>query len=718
MNPELVQHTEEGGYFRIFITPPGGRRKDITFFRDLPTKIGSFSSTDPFGDATASVLVPGVTTFDKPGQGDLDWLIAWSNLDIRYYHSDGSTDPWSWEGLLINDGEPGADGTVLTAKGALYQADNYQAAPWFPQYPIPYELLIKMALDPSSRPSLRTAPLKIEFPADWNTKVPEFQIDPALWFLRPYGVKTGDKWTGLTTRNTGGWEPVLTGFVQTLLSVMYTEESQWTIYKKTGRIPVLKVRPTLSAPNDDTYEVYNGTPGTEITLNRDFTQSANVVYAQGTDLAGSSYSGQVVSTDGQRTHYEPFAALPYVHPAEATNPLLNRHMVRKETRLQLPPGMDMSDAADTAAAHLRRFADPGYTGSITLSADPLVGTQPRSRYLIHAGEQIVVRNWRGSDLLLHITETTASPEEGTITLTVDSKFRDALTVAEVRARTRDALDPVRLLQVGKYSTTVQDLILPWSYSEGSGVIPSGGDHDATEFFTKRLGAKSRFPWTDFTTKYPPRKFPKYYIRATAHSSNADKNWANLSSDGIARGFPIRMSQSGQIRLIQIAAYDIDGNVVPCRFHLSIYNNSGVTSRDMPRIPNLEVPGRKNYLQGQAYPFFAGAFERLNPDGTETTDPLRTLHDSAGLVIGWGNYYEEAGYWPGRYSTGGNKTGMLTDESVWAFDTTMDPDFDKYSVENTRNATTTGRLYGMIYVDYHGGNAVYFMGRCWRQESVG
>src|SRR5690606_21791166 len=121
------------------------------------------------------------------------------------------------------------------------------------------------------------------------------------------GVKTGDKWTGLTTRNTGGWEPVLTGFVQTLLSVMYTEESQWTIYKKTGRIPVLKVRPTLSAPNDDTYEVYNGTPGTEITLNRDFTQSANVIYAQGTDLAGSSYSGQVVSTDGQRTHYEPFA---------------------------------------------------------------------------------------------------------------------------------------------------------------------------------------------------------------------------------------------------------------------------------------------------------------------------------------------------------------------------------------------------------------------------
>lgn len=715
MNPELTEITGDGGYFRIFFTPPGGRRTEVTVFRGAPTQINSLSSTDPFGDATGSITFEQITSYDRPGQGDLSWLVPKANVDIRYYNADGSLHEWSWEGIYISEDISETSYTV-SLRGALYQADDFQAAPWFPQYPVPYELLIRMALDPSRRPSLRTAPLKIEWPDDWATVVPAFDREEYLWFLRPYGVQKGSKWTGLTTRNTGGWEPVLTGFVQTLLSVMYTEEGQWTIEKRTGRVPVLKVRPNISVPPPGVYEIINGVPGVRISLSRDFTQSANVVYVTGTDLNGTAYSGQFVSPDGQETGYEPFAYLPSVHPADGSNPLLDRYMTRKEIRLQLPAGMDQSDARDTAAAHLRRFADPGYTGNIQLTTDPMVDNAVRSRFLIKAGEQILVKGYRGDELLLHITEASINVGDGSVSLTVDSKFRDALTVAEVRARTRDALDPVHLLQVGKYSTTVQDLILPWSYSEGSGVIPSGGDYDATEFFTKKLGAKSRFPWTDFTTKYPPKKFPKFYIKANPHNANADKNWANLRSDGIAVGFPIRMAQNGSIRLMQIAAYDENGNVVPCRFHFSIYNNSGVTSRDMPRIPSADTKGILKFKEGQAYPFFQGAFERLNPDGTETDDPLRILHDSAGLVVGWGNYYEEAGYHPGKYSAGGRKTGLLVDETNWGFDTTMDPDFDKYDVENTRSSPTTGRLYGMIYVDGHGNKPVYFMGRMWRAEN--
>ena len=708
MNPEIIEHTGDGGYFRIFATPPGGKRTEITMFRDVPTTINSFSSTDPFGDATASMTFPAITGFDRPGYGDMHWYVPWANVDIRYYHADGTLSNWAWEGMFASED--------ISLKGALYQADNYQAAPWFPQYPIPYELLIKEALDPKKNPSLRTAPLRIEFPDDWNITVPKFNNYEFLWFLRPYGVSTGQKWTGLTTRNTGGWEPLLTGFIQTLLSVMYTEDSQWTISKRTGRVPVLHVRPHLSRPGPDTYQVSFGSPGVKVALSRDFTQSANVVYVQGSDLNGTVYSGQHVSPDGQRTSYEPYASLPYVHPNETSNARLNRNIVRKESRLQLPAGMDQDAARDTAAAHLRRFADPGYTGSITLTSDPMTGDGLiRSRYLIKGGAQIVVNNLRGASLLLHISEASVSMQDGAVTRSVDSKFRDALTVAEVKARTRDALDPVRLLQVGKFSTTVQDLILPWSYSEGSGVIPSGGEHDATPFFVDRLGETSRFPWTDFTTKYPPRRYPKYYIKVNPHNSNADKNWGNLDRDGIARGFPIRMSQGGGIRLLQLAAYDENGNVVPVRFHFSIYNNSGVTSRDMPRITRSTASGIKDYKEGQAYPFYQDAFERLNNNGTETTNPLRTLHDTAGLVVGWGNYYEEAGYFPGKFSAGGKKTGLLVDESPWSFDTTMDPDFDKYSVRNTREATTTGRLYGMIYADYHGKKPIYFMGRMWRTE---
>ena len=713
-SPRIIEHTGDGGYFRVFVTAPGGRRTEITGFRGVPVKVASLSSTDPFGDATGSIILPQVTGFDRPGSGDLRWMVDGAQVDIQYHYADGSLADWRWEGTYV--AEDISESSTMTLKGALYQLDNFKAAPWYPQYPVPYELLLKRTFDPKTHPTLKTGALVVQFPDDWNVKVPTFDDPDYLWFLRPYGVKPKENWTGLTSRSTGGWDNALTGFVQSLLSVMYTEEGQWTISKRKGRIPVLHVREHTSAITPATPTISYGAPGVGVNLSRDYSQSANVIYGAGQDLNGTSFSGQRIGARSAHTFYDPFAALPQVHPVDPSNPRYDARVPRRETRLQFPAGVDELAARSIAETHLRRFADPGYTGTITLTSDPLVNGQPYPRILIKAGENIVISGFRGTDILMHITEVTCTPfDEGMVTLTVDSKFRDALTVHEVRARTRDALDPIRLLRVGQFSTTVQDLILPWSYSQGSGCIPSGGPNDSTEFFTKRLGETSRFPWTEFTTKYPPKKYPKYYVKINPHNANADKNWGNLRTDGIAQGFPIRMSQNGTIRLIQVALYDENGNVVPARFHFSIYNNSGVTSRDMPRIPDNKSPGREQYKPGQAYPFFQGAFERLNPDGTETTDPNRILHDSAGLVVGWGNYYEEAGYSPGKFSAGNPKTGLLIDESPWSFDTTMDPDFDKYDVKNTREATTTGLLYGMVYVDHHGNKPVYLMGRAWRSE---
>ena len=713
--PQLIEHGGDGGYFRIFVTPPRGRRRDVTLFRGAPTRIEQLTTTDPFGDATGSLSFPQITGMDKPGSGDLDWLVPDANVDIQYHYADGSLSEWTWEGMTVSEDIPD-QGYTLTMRGALYQLDDFRAAPWYPQYPIPYELLLKDAFDPSLHPTLRTGRLVVKFPDDWNTVVPEFDDPDYLWFLRPYGVKPGEKWSGLVSRSTGGWEPTLTGYVQGLLGVMYTEEGQWTITKRRGRVPMLHVREHVTTANQDTPVIHYGSPGVVVNMTRDFSQSANVIYGAGQDLNGTAFSGQYVGARSGKSFYEPFAALPHVHPS-SDNPRYDARVTRRETRLQFPSGVDELAGRDIAAAHLRRFANPGYTGSITPTSDPLINGRPIPRVLLRAGDNLLIKGFRGTDMVVHITECSISPHsEGSVSLTVDTKFRDALTVHEVRARTRDALDPINLMQVGKFSTTVQDLILPWSYTQGSGCIPSGGDHDSTEFFTKRLGERSRFPWTDFTTKYPPRKYPQYYIKIGPQNSNADKNWGNLRSDGIAQGFPIRMSQSGSIRLIQIAAYDADGNVVPVRFHFAVYNNSGVTSRDMPRIPKDGTLGAMSYKEGQAYPFFAGAFERLNPDGTETTDPLRLLHDSAGLVVGWGNYYEEAGYSPGKHSAGNPRTGLLTDEAAWSFDTTQDPDFDKYDAKNTREATTTGLLYGMVYADGHGNRPIYIMGRLWRAEA--
>lgn len=720
MNPDLNTFTGSGGYFKIFATAPGLPRKDITFFREVPTQISSMSSTDPFGDASASISFPRITGMDRPGSGDLDWLVPWSNIDIVWYDSDGVLTDWVWEGLIVSENFGSSSGHDITCKGALYQADNFLAAPWFPQYPVPYELLIKDALDPSKHPTLRTAPLRVIFPEGWSTVVPEQNQPDYLWFLRPWGVQVGQKWTGLTSRNTGAWEPTLTGFVQSLLAVMYTEDGgQWTIRKRTGRVPELLVRPALKYPTDDTLEVFYGVPGVEVSISRDFSQMTNVIYGQGTDLMGSSFSGSQVSRDGQTTYYEPFAALPYSYP-NTGNPRFNPNIPRKESRLQFPQGMDQLAAQTTASAHLMKFSDPGYVGQIILRTDPLLNNEPFNRQLIRAGQTIVVRGMRGADILFHIAEATVSPAQGEASLSVDSKFRDALTVDEVRARTRDALDPVRLLRVGQFSTTVQDSILPWSYTQGSGVIPSGGAVDATRFFNELIEPMERFPWTTTTKKYPPKTYPGYYIKVDPRSTTADNNWSGLTRMGIAKAaIPVRLSQNGTIRLTQLAAYDEDGNVMPVRFHFSLYGNSGISVRDMPKIPTGAI-GSGGYAIGQVYPFFRGAFEKITDEGTEVgvDAAAQVLAPGNDLIVGWGNYFEGAGYFPGSSSHGSPKTGMLVDETSWQYDTSNDPGFDKTSVERSRTNPTAGMVFAMVYCDDQPvDKPVYFLGRLFRSEGA-
>lgn len=704
----------EVGHFRIFAQPPGGKRIDVTKFRGVPTQINSLSTTDPFGDATAQVTFPQISGFDRTGQGDLYWLVPWVAIDIVWYNDDTPT-TWVWEGFQVSEDISQA-GYSIALKGALYELDNYLAAPWYPQYPVPYELLIKDAFNPSKHMGVRTGALQVEFPAGWTEVVPKRNDPGYLWFLRPWGVQPGQKWTGRTTRNTGGWDPVLTGFIQGLLSVMYTADGgQWTVRKNPGRIPVLMVRPEVTQPTSETLHVWYGAPEVQLQVTRDFTQSTNIIYGQGRDLAGTEFSGQQVSRDGQTTYYDPFSALPYVWPATRDNPRLNDYVVRKESRLQFPEGVSLMDAKEVAASHLRKFSDPGYVGSLSLGVDPLRGGIPYNRMLIRAGQSIVVHDFRGADVLFHIAETNVSPMDLKTTLTLDTKYRDALTIYEVQAKTRDALDPVRLLKAGQYSATVQDSILPWSYSHGSGVLPSGGAFDATDLFLNKMGPNEKFPWTSLTTKYPPKKYPKYYIKIGGKNANATRNWAGITRSGISyAAIPIRMSQAGTIRLTQIAAYDANGNVKPVRFHIGFYANQGVNVTNMPMIP-ASMAGKYGYPASQRYPFFPGAFENVDPDGTLTDNPGQLTAEGADMAVGFGNYYEGAGYFPGLQSKKNPKTGLLSEEAPWSYDTTSSTGFDKYSAEKTKKDPTNGLMYVMIYCDDQGSSPVYFLGRLFRSE---
>lgn len=817
-------------------------------FRDAPITVSGFKSADPFTDVTLSLNFPQITVFDRPGQGDLDWFIPYADIDVIWENTGGYSFDWSWEGFIISPNftlSSDSSSYSVECKGAMYLLDNYLAEPQYPPNPIPYERLIKMAFNPNLHPA-RLNPCKVIFPDGWDKVVPPFNSPEFLGFLKPWGVVEGQLWTGLTTRNTGSWDYLLTGYIQGLLSVMYDEGgSQWTLRKDKGRQPVLYLREIPPPDDPDILIIDLVNPGVEVNGSRDFTQSANIIFGEGSDNAGVVFSGMQVSPDGTTTSYVPFAYSSSVYPT-THNPNFNRHIVPKATHIKFPSGLDEIAARNVARAQLQRFADPGITGTVTLTSDVLLqsGT-PFPSMLIKGGRSAILRGLFGTDVLVHITESNVDINSKSVTLTYDSKYRDQLTVSEVRARTRDALTPLRALQVGKYSNTVQDLLLPWSYRDGSGMLPT-----ASKGFYSDIPADMHFPYEEWTKKYPPSdpSFRKYYVKLDkADHDNATLNWAGdqqhityespttmyrtlfdsekpndgtidksvkiffkstspgnvtrhdvwVDGTGIKKmwtgskwqkfysvGFetllgtlprltnniitlfymvndppnpvnndiwiqrpagtvvlrangswaatdafdkptpkklaiPVRFSQAGTIRLSQIAAYDKDGNVKPVRFHMSIYSGNGVNSGAMPQLYKLtngnlpkylHPPGGDNYVSGQRMPFYKGAFESVTPSGV-APDTDKPLPAGVDLIVGWGNYFEPAGYWPGRASRGADRTGLLIDEATWSWDLTrlLNPN------DRTDQPKDAGMLYIMIYCDDDSTDQTYFMGRFFRQE---
>jgi hypothetical protein len=738
------------GEWKVIVHAPELAAKDVTFFRGFPTTLGDWTFSDPFGPGTASVTFPGVTMLDRLGEGDLDWLVCGADVDIVWVPAAGEGDPqFSWEGYAVDLAWSTGEGLTVSLVGALHQLDNYLAKPEYPSRPITYEAAISRQF--IDRPDLRCRQLKVEWPDWWP-----YQFNPHGYthtYYIPTGVSAGENWTGLVTRQTGSWDATLTSYITTLLTSMYTYRGRWTIDLDPGRQPVLRHRDNENDADPLLVVVNPAMPGVKMDLNYDWSQTLNVAYGQGKTLQGVGYSGQEVSGDGQRTTYEPLAALRQVSPISDKNGWLQPHRMRKEVLLQMQDGLEVDQAQEVGRFHLDHFSDPGVTGTIELSVDPLIGGAYQPHATIKAGMRLQVLGLFGQQagVLMHVTEVGHSPASGTTTLTVDSKHRDALTLAEVRLRGRDALSIQRSLIGGQYQSPIPDQLLPWNYAQGSGYIPSGPAWNAKRLFDG-IPDSIEFPWTEWTTQRPPasKSYRSCYARIGPASTNADNNWATLpkrdNGQGVGGkyGFSIRMAQAGQIRLLQLAAYDIDGNVMAVPFHFSLYYSSGVNVQSMPALAQSDVdamtaatdaqnaaidaanaattpPGttphvaHSPYRAGQHYPFFPAAWERYNSNGTQMNRPTTVESPGAGFVRGYGTGFVQAGYWPGASRLSDPPTGKLVDETVFDFDTNAS-DFNIDPLTTHQLSQYAGYIHGMIYCDAQGPDReVFFAGRMFRVE---
>ena len=715
------------GTWQVIVSQPGSAPSNITRFRGIPVTIQDFSFADPFGPKEMSLVLEQVSIFDRLGEGDLTWCRKHADLTVEWdgdvpsiypfgSTSSGSTVPaFRWEGYIASFSRS-SDGLTIQCKGAMYQLDNHLAKPEYLIRPLPYEWAIARQF--REKPALRLHQPRIIWPSWWPN-----QYDPtpykARYRMTPIAVSRGDNWTGLLTRSTGNWDPVLTSYIQSLLVSMYTERGRWTLDLDAHRQPVMLHRDFIQTPTAATVVIDPVDPGVKIgSLDEDWEQTLTDVYGQGTSLDGVTYSGMQVSADGQRTYYQPLAAKRQTYPSDETNQWYEPGSMPKEVMVQMQDGLDADDAATVARAHLSRFSEPGQTGTLTLESDPVLGNgEVINRHLVRAGMDIQIP-WvlgRPEGIIGHITESRSSLKDDSVSLTFDTKQRDALTTEEVRLRGRDALTVSRMLIAGQYQPIVPDQLYPWSYAKGSGYLPS----PSLRLF-RDMPNRTPFPWEDWTTQRPPKngKWRDCYIHIKPARDNATLNWhGEKSSWGSNMGVPMRMAQAGTIRLVQIAAYDRDGHVLQVPFHVSFYYVGSVNAKSMPTIPAFQASQFPPYKAGQHFPFARDGFETFNRNGTKTNPNITQPVESVGLVRAWGTYYDKAGYWPGSYTTGDSPTGMLVDESQWSFDISAvgDAVFDPYSIERNLTNRHSGHLYAMIYCDAQGTQDVYFLGRVFRVE---
>jgi hypothetical protein len=304
---------------------------------------------------------------------------------------------------------------------------------------------------------------------------------------------------------------------------------------------------------------------------------------------------------------------------------------------------------------------------------------------------------------LHVSAVTCAPEEGTVELTVDSRYRDLLTVQESINRTRDPLTPVKMLQINKTSLMIPDVQAPWDYSAGAGCVPL-----PSKDFHRMCPEALAFPYQSFTKKYPPTSHPEFYVKVNANSSDAtgQARWAGPIS--------VLTSTKGSISRSEFAMYDKAGNVLPWYFHVSFYQNNNIDYSNMPRDSH-----------GLYSPFIDNGFEETNP---ATGMPWATTSDMGpppDLLVGWGSQTMEkmnrAGFSPGSEADGSSPTGLLIDNLVWNYDSSKNLEYAPDLPAGYPQPDGALNIYGMFYAEIPPGSAipqqaVYFMGRLFHQNA--
>lgn len=801
---------------------PGGTVKtlDVTRFREVYTVIQSVMSTEPYGPAEATLSFPTVSVLEPLGSAgsDLWWLtdgthvtITWEPtadvLDVitRVVPVDliGTNEKYEWQGQIVSiDGSSDRNGVTVQCQGAMLRLDNYLAQPMVAPRPTPIELAIARAfrtandrhptrlqkldvrMDPSTSRRFRSSA--------WAKGPYDRRRGKKNWYMKPRGLENGELWSGLTTRVLGGFNRTLTEYVDPLLRSMRTDFGMYTIRLFPGRKPVLMHRSTVFSLSDPSIIVVDcASPGVVVSVGYDYTQTLTTVYGK-TDsyLSGTSFDGAVFDPSGRSYWYKPFSNSYWVDPDRTVisdigydpfnvelRKTRDKWAVRREVYDEFPRGMTVEESREVARRHLGVTGDTGVVGSLSLeNTDASVVVtegstsrlEPFPRQMILPGSLLRLDGLGGAKPgpVVMATEVSQEPEAGSTSVQFDSKFRDYVSVREVRLRERDALRPSHtMVMPSNFQLNIEDPLIPWSYAKGCGYFPFRSRKMWEKYFGGDAGRdfdEFGFPdaWEKMTQAFPPRLYEKYYSkieksprpgRGTLEDPMNPRFFWNAPHLALKKNneknYNLLLSQKGTIQRTEIMCVDKWGNIEPVSFHVSVFRYQ-VSCGDTPRLPTtVEGPpanvveqvewtdsetgkDRKRvvyrggqgrwYKKGSPYPFYRQAWDAVDAKGR--TRP--NVPQMEGLYIAWGNYTEKAGYWPGSSRTGGEPTGLFVDSTDWPYDQSRNDGFrymDDYTGSRKKVAEkeqAVATAYCLIFCDDAPKKDLYFLGRFYRKMEGG
>lgn len=231
------------GYIQIVV-----EGVDITLYGGAETPFPSWRRGEPFGSQSATIELPQISAFHAVPS----WARHGANVSIDLVKIGGGSVSL-FEGFVMDKGVSEPNGVfTLECMGCLFGAD--------------------LTLRP---PSFTTAPQDIGnfIPALLNA------VSSRRWLTMTETV------TGISTTVAGGWEPLLTGYIQGLLATALDEDSkQWTV-KCVERTPVLERKDTTTIATT----VRTGQRGISIDLNSDDSQAPKVIYGEGVNKDGGRW---------------------------------------------------------------------------------------------------------------------------------------------------------------------------------------------------------------------------------------------------------------------------------------------------------------------------------------------------------------------------------------------------------------------------------------------